>query len=109
MTSISLCPASNLGSPGSSSGFSVSLSRLCSTGPALTDHLLLRSLLILCLGDGHYQGAAPAIVPHPDVDLVESGAIVPVPLRVGRGASKTPIVLEAVLNHGLTVAADSTE
>jgi hypothetical protein len=29
-----------------------------------------------------------------------------VPLRVGRGASKTPIVLEAVWNRGVTVAAD---
>jgi hypothetical protein len=30
-------------------------------------------------------------------------------MRVGRGASKTPIVLEAVWNSGVTVAADETQ
>ncbi len=55
--------------------------------------------------DGHHPRAAPAVAPHPDVHLVEPAAIAPIPLRVGGGASKTPIVLEAVRNHGVTVAA----
>ncbi len=49
--------------------------------------------------------------PHPDVHLVEPAAVAPVPLRVGRGASKTLIVLEAVWNRGqrgVTVVADET-
>ncbi len=45
------------------------------------------------------------MVPHPDVHLVEPAAVAPVPLRVGRGASKTLIVFEAVWNRGVTVAA----
>jgi hypothetical protein len=44
--------------------------------------------------------------PHPNVHLVEPAAVAPVPLRVGRGVSNTPIVLEAVWDSGVTVAAD---
>ncbi len=51
---------------------------------------------------------APAETPHPDVHLVEPAAVAPVPLRVGGGASKTVIVLEAVWNRVVTVAADET-
>jgi hypothetical protein len=40
------------------------------------------------------------------VHLVEPAAVAPVPLRVGGGVSKTLIVLEAVWDHGVTVAAD---
>jgi hypothetical protein len=49
---------------------------------------------------------ALAVVPHPDVHLVEPAADAPVPLRVGGGSSKTPMVLEAVWNRGVTVATD---
>ncbi len=49
-----------------------------------------------------------AVAPHPDIHLVEPAAVAPVPLRVGGGDSKTLIVLEAVLNSGVTVAADET-
>ncbi len=51
---------------------------------------------------------APAVAPYPDVHIVEPDAVAPVTLRVGRGAFKTPIVLEAVWNRGVTVAADET-
>ncbi len=54
---------------------------------------------------------APTAVPHLDIHLVEPAAFVlPVlaPLSVGGGASKTPVVLEAVWNSGVTVAADET-
>ena len=44
--------------------------------------------------------------PHPDIHLVEPVAVAPVPLRVGGGVSKTPIVLEAVWDRGVTVAAN---
>ncbi len=43
---------------------------------------------------------------RPDVHLVEPAAVAPVPLRVGRGVSNTPTVLEAVWDSGLTVATD---
>ncbi len=52
----------------------------------------------LCLRDRHHPGTAPAVAPHPDVDLTEPAAVAQVPLHV--------IVLEAVWNHGATVAAD---
>ncbi len=62
----------------------------------------------LSLGDRHHAGAAPAVAPHPDVHHVEPAAVAPVPLRVGGGVSesKTQIVLEAVWNRGVTVAAN---
>ncbi len=64
--------------------------------------------LLLC--NGHLREAAPAVAPHPDVHLVEpqAAAIAPFLLHVGRGATKTPIVLEPVWNRGATVAADET-
>ncbi len=75
-------------------------------GPALPD-TLAPDHLSLC--DGHHQGAAPAVAQHPDFfHLVDPAAVAPVPLRVGGGASKNPIVLEAVWNSGVTVAADET-
>ncbi len=91
--------------PDISSGLASSLPSLCCPGPALAD-TLAPDPLSFC--DGHHLGAAPAVAPHPDVHLVEPGpaAVAPVPLRVGGGASKTLIVLEAVWNRGVTVAAD---
>jgi hypothetical protein len=44
----------------------------------------------------------------PDVHLVKPAAVAPVQLRVGRGTSKTQSVLEAVWNHGVTVASNET-
>jgi hypothetical protein len=64
--------------------------------------------LSLSYGHWHRPWAAPAIVPHPDVHLVEPAAVALIPLCVCRGASKTPIVIEAVLNCRVTVAADET-
>ncbi len=71
--------------------------------PALAETLALNPLR-LC--DGRHPGTAPAVAPHPDVHLIEPAAVAPVPLRVGGGVSKTRIVLEAVRNSGVTVAAD---
>jgi hypothetical protein len=101
MTSASLRPAATLGSANCSrSGLAVSLPSLSCPDPALAD-TLAPDPLSLCYG--HHLGVAPAVVPHPDVQLVEPAAVAPVQLRVGGGASKTPIVLEAVWNHGVTV------
>ena len=99
----SLGSAFGLGRPAGGSGLTATLPRLCRSDPALADTLLPDPL---CLSDGHHPGAAPAVAPHPDVDLVEPAAVAPVPLRVGGGASKTRIVLEAVWDRGVTVAAD---
>jgi hypothetical protein len=103
MTITSMRAATTLGSPGRSRGLALSLPGLSCPDPALADTLAPDPL---SLGDGHHPGAAPAVAPHPDVYLVEPAAVAPVPLRVGRGASKEPIVLEAVRNCGVTVAAD---
>ncbi len=107
MTIVSLrsWAAATLGSTGSSSGLAASLPSLSCPGPALPD-TLAPDFLSLC--DGHHQGVAPAVAPHPDVHLVEPAAVALVPLRVGGGASKTPIVLEGVWNRGVTVAAYET-
>ena len=106
MTSASLRPAVTLGSADRSrSGLAASLPSLSCPDPALAD-TLAPDPLSLCYG--HHPGVAPAVAPHPDVHLVQSAAVAPVPLRVGGGASKTPIVLEAVWNRGVTVAADET-
>jgi hypothetical protein len=72
-------------------------SSLSCPAPALAD-TLVPDPLGLC--DGHHPKAPPAVAPHPDVPLIEPAAVAPVPLRVGRGGSKTPIVLEAVRNSG---------
>ncbi len=69
------------------SGLTASLPRLSHPDP-------------LWLSDGHHQRAAPTVAPNPDVHLVESAAVAPVPLCVSRGASKTQIVLEAMWNRG---------
>ncbi len=106
MASNSMRSSVTLGSSSSSSGLAASLPSLCCPGPALAD-ALAPDPLSLC--DGHHPGAAPAVVPDPDVHLVEPAATAPVPLRVGRGAFKTPIVVEAVWNRGVTVAADETQ
>ncbi len=93
MTSASLRPAATLSSADRSrSGLAVSLPSLSCPDPALAD-TLAPDPLSLCYG--HPPGVAPAITPHPDVHLrvVEPAAVDPVPLRVGGGASKTPIVL----------------
>ena len=105
MTSASLRPAATLGSAYSSSGggFVVSLPSLSCPDPALAD-TLAPDPLSLCYG--HHPGVAPAVAPHPDVHLVQPAAVAPVPLRVGGGASKARMVLEAVWNRGVTVAAD---
>ncbi len=83
----------------------LSLPSLSCLDPALAD-TLAPDPLGLCYG--HHPGVAPAVVPHPDVHLVEPAAVAPVLLRVGGGASKTPIVLEAMWNRGVTVAANET-
>ena len=105
MTSTLMRSATTLGSAGSSRCLTASLPSLCCPGPALAD-ALVPDPLSLC--DGHHPGAAPAVAPHPDVHLVEPAAVPLVPLRVGEGAYKTLIVLEAVWNRGVTVAADET-
>ncbi len=107
MTSASLHPTATLGSADRSrSGLAVSLPSLSCPDLALAD-TLAPDPLSLCYG--HYLGVAPALAPHPDVHLVEPAAVAPVLLRVGGGASKTRIVLEAVWNCGVTVAADETQ
>ncbi len=76
--------------------------------PTLAD-MLAPDPLSLC--NGHHPGAAPAVALHPawDVYLIEPAAVAPVQLCFSRGASKTPIVLEAVWNCGMTVASDETQ
>ncbi len=106
MTITSMRSATTLGSADSCSGLAVSLPSLCYPGPALAD-ALAPDPLSLCYG--HHSGAAPAVAPHPDVHLVEPAAVAPIPLRVGGGASKTLIVLEAVRNRGVTVASNETQ
>ncbi len=89
----------------SCSCLATSLPSLSCLDPALTD-TLAPDPLSLCYG--HYPGVAPAVAPHPDVHLIQPAAVAPVPLRVGGGASKASMVLEAVWNRGVTVAADET-
>ena len=108
MTSVSLRPAATLGSADCSrSCLAVSLPSLSCPDPALADTLApAPDPLSLCYG--HHPGVAPAVAPHPDVHLVEPAAVAPVPLRVGGSASKARMVLEAVWNRGVTVAANET-
>ncbi len=98
MTSTLMRSITTLGSAGSCSCLAASLSSPCCPNPVLADTLAPDPL---SLGYGQFPGpgAAPAIAPHPDVHLVQPTAVAPVPLRVGGGASKTPIVLEAVWNR----------
>ena len=103
MTSSSLRSAAAFCSPCRRSGLTATLPRLCRPDPALAEPLCPDHLR---LSDRHHPGAAPAVAPHPDVHLVEPAAVAPVPLRVGRGVSNTPIVLEAVWDSWVTVAAD---
>ena len=105
MTGSSLCSAAALRRPlcGPGSGLAATLPRLCRPGPALAEPLCPDPLR---LSNRHHPGEAPAVAPHPDVHLVEPAAVAPVPLRVGRGVSNTPIVLEAVWDSWVTVAAD---
>ena len=100
----SIRPAAALGRPRCASGLAATLPRLCRPEPALAETLTPYPLR---LRDRHHAGAAPAVAPHPDVHLVEPAAVAPVPLRVGGGVSKTTIVLEAVWDRGVTVAADA--
>ncbi len=79
------------------------LPRLCRPGPALAEQLGLDPLRF---SDRNHPGAAPAVAPHPDVHLVDPATVAQVPLHVGGGVSNTPIVLEAVWDIGVTVAAD---
>jgi hypothetical protein len=99
----SIRPATTLGSPRCGSCLAATLPRLCSPEPALAETLAPQPL---SLGDRHHAGAAPAVAPHPDVHLVEPAAVAPLQLRVGRGVTKTPIVLEVVWDRGVLVAAD---
>jgi hypothetical protein len=87
--------------PPCGSGVSAALPRLCRPGPALAEPLGPDPLR---LSDRHHP--TPAVAPHPDVHLVEPAAVAPVLLCVSEGVSKTPIVLEAVWDNGVTVAAD---
>ncbi len=108
MPSTSLRSAATLGSTCHSSGLAASILSL----PALVLLSLIRSLLITQplrwrpSWGGPDRSATSRC--SPCTRLVEPAAVAPVPLRVGRGASKTPIVLEAVWNSGVTVAVDET-
>ena len=93
MTGSSLRSAAAWRRPLCGSGLAATLPRLCRPGPALAEPLGPDPLRI---GDRHHPGAAPAVAPHPDVHLVEPAAVAPVPLRVGRAVSNTPIVLVTV-------------
>jgi hypothetical protein len=57
---------------------------------------------------GHHPGEVPAIAKHPDVHQVDPAAVALVLLLVGRGALNMLIVLKAVWNSGVTVAANET-
>jgi hypothetical protein len=106
---IDLCsirPAAAFGSPSCGSCLAAMLPCLCSPEPALAETLAPHPL---SLGDRHHAGAAPAVAPHPDVHLIEPAAIAPVLLHVGEGVSKKLIVLEAVWDRGVPVAADEAQ
>ncbi len=105
----SLLSAAALGSAGSSCCLTATLPRLCRPDPALPYTLAPDPLH---LSDGHHLGVAPGpLAPHPDLHLVEpaQAAVAPVQLRVGRGSSKAQIVLEAMWNGGVTIAADEAQ
>ncbi len=104
MTSTLMRSAATRCSAGRNCGLAASLPSLCCPGPALADTLILSASAMDTI-----WGRAPAVEPHPDVHLIEPAAVSPVPLRVGGGASKTSIVLEAVWNSGVTVAADEAQ
>jgi hypothetical protein len=91
MTNNSMSSTATLGSSGIL--VAVSLPSLSCPDPALAD-TLAPDPLSLC--NGHHPGATPAVAPQPDFHLIEPAAVAPVPLRVGRGASKAPILLEVV-------------
>ena len=99
----SIRPAAALGSLRCDSGLAATLPRLRRPEPALAEAL---APYPLSLSDRHHAGAAPAVAPHSDVHLVKPAAVAPVPLRVGGGVSKAPIVLEAMWDRGVQVAAD---
>jgi hypothetical protein len=82
------------------------LPRLCHPGPALAEPLGADTLY---LGNRHHPGAAQTVTPHINLLLVEPAAIAPVPLRVGGGVSNTLIVLVAVWDSGVIVAADEAQ
>ncbi len=97
--------ADALSRPRCGSGLAATLPRLCHPGPALVEPLgpdpgPQR------LVDRHHLGVAPAVVPYPDVRLVELAAVAPVPLRVGGSGSNTLIVLEVEWDSGVTVVSD---
>ncbi len=92
--------------PRCSSGLAATLPRLCRPDSALAKPLSPDPLRLV---DRHHPGAASAVAPHPDVHLLEPAAVAPVPLRVGGGVSSTLIVLEAVWDSGMTVAADEAQ
>ncbi len=74
----------------------MSLPHLCFPDPALIRSRLILSALVMDTILG--AGAAPAVAPHPDVNLVQPTAVAPVQLSVGKGASKS----------GVTVASNET-
>ncbi len=98
----SIRSAAAFGSP-CCSGLGATLPRLFRPQPAIPEMLAPDPL---CLGDENHPGAAPTVAPHPDVHLGDPTAVTPVPLLVGGGVSKTQIVLEAVWDSGVAVAAD---
>jgi hypothetical protein len=95
----SIHSAAALRRPRCGSGLAATLPHLCRPGPALAEPLGPNPI---SLGDRHH----PAVAPHPDVHLVEPATFAPVPLHVGGCVSNTPIVLEAVWDSAVTVAAD---
>jgi hypothetical protein len=103
--SIRSAAAAAFGHPRCCSGLAATLPCLCHPEPALAETPAPDPLR---LGNRNHPGPGVAltVAPHPDVHLVELVVVTPVPLRVSGGVSKTPIVLEAVWDSGVTVAAD---
>ena len=92
----SIRPAAISGSSRCASSLTATLPRLCRLDPALAETLAPHPLSI---SDGHHPSA-------PDVQLVEPAAVTLFQGRVGGGVSKTPVVLEAVWDSGVPIAAD---
>jgi hypothetical protein len=104
MGQCSISSAAALCYPRCGSGHATMLPHLCRPDPAAPALAEPLGPDPLRFSNRHHLGAAPAVVPHPDVHLVEPDAVAPVQLRVGRSMSNTPTVLEAVWDSGVTVA-----
>ena len=96
----SIRPAAALGSLRCGSGLAATLPRLCRPEPALADTL---APYPLSLRDRHHAGAAPAVAPHPDVDL-EKPAACPAVLPGISSSTGGNKVSEAERNRVVTVS-----